>query len=144
MGHNAALHAESTLHDTKYRAHDCVAEYNLHRYLEISMAETIDKNRMAQDLAKAHRMIEPNITRVIQIITSRESETDEPVKLLEVNPDTFPSGILPIAFGASPPRIPFPSVIVEVTEEEFGKIRDGNLSLPEGWLLGDTLYSAAD
>ncbi|MBT9330530.1 hypothetical protein [Paracidobacterium acidisoli] len=108
------------------------------------MAETIDKNRMAQDLAKAHRMIEPNITRVIQIITSRESETDEPVKLLEVNPDTFPSGILPIAFGASPPRIPFPSVIVEVTEEEFGKIRDGNLSLPEGWLLGDTLYSAAD
>lgn len=69
-----------------------------------------------------------------------EQDVNEPVKLLEVNPETSPSGIFPIAFGPDPPRIPFSSVIVEVTEGEFEKINAGGMPLPEGWRLGETLY----
>ncbi len=91
-------------------------------------------------LADAHREIEPAISRIFRVISDREQDTDEPVKLLEVNPDTSPSGIFPIAFSADPPRVPFPLVVIEVTEGEFEKINEGSLPLPDGWRLGEPLY----
>ena len=101
------------------------------------------KDEVARLLADAHREIEPGIRLIIRIVTDREGEADEPVKLLEVNRETSPSGVFPIAFGADPPDVPYPSVVVEVTEEEYEKIRNGRLSLPEGWRMGDTLYTTA-
>lgn len=102
-----------------------------------------ERDEVARLLADAHREMDPAISRIIRLVTDREGEAREPVKLLEVNPATSPSGILPIAFTADPPRIPYPSVVVEVTEAEFEQIRDGKLPLPSGWRLGDTLYPAA-
>lgn len=102
-----------------------------------------DKNDIALILARAHRSVEPTITRIIRLVSSVEDDPREPIKLLEVNPATSPSGILPIAFAADPPSVPFPSVVVEVTENEFLRIGSGMLVLPSGWQLGDTLYSAA-
>ena len=102
-----------------------------------------DKGEIAKLLAQAHREYEPAITRIIRVVDDREHVSDEPVKLLEVNPDTSPSGIVPIAFGPDPPRIPFPSVVIEVTEAEFESIREGRMGLPDGWRLGDTLYQRA-
>jgi hypothetical protein len=104
-----------------------------------------DKSEIARVLADAHRRVEPAISRIIRVVAGgdRERDLDEPIKLLEVNPDTSESGILPIAFGADPPRIPFPSLVIEVTEGEFDKIRSGSLFLPDGWQLGDTLYPTA-
>jgi hypothetical protein len=101
-----------------------------------------NKAETAKILADAHRRIEPTISRIIRLIAEQEQET-EPIKLLEVNPETSPAGVLPIVFGAAPPQVPFPSVIVEVTEEEFEDIRAGRLSLPQGWRLGDELYPNA-
>jgi hypothetical protein len=99
-----------------------------------------EKNEIAKLLAESHRAMEPAINRIVRIVADGEDEVREPVKLLEVNPATSPSGILPIAFGADPPRVPYPAVIVEVTEEEFEQISAGMLPLPSGWRLGDTLY----
>src|SRR5579863_329887 len=99
-----------------------------------------DKSEVAKVLADAHRKVEPGIKRIIRVIADQEQSSDEPVKLLEVNPDTSPSGVVPIAFGPDPPKIPFASVVIEVTEAEFESIRAGRLSLPDGWRLGDTLY----
>jgi len=107
------------------------------------MSNMPDKGEIAKVLADAHREYEPSITRIIRVIADQEHATDEPVKLLEVNPDTSPSGIVPIAFGPDPPRIPFPSVVIEVTETEFESVRAGGLLLPDGWRLGDTLYPSA-
>jgi hypothetical protein len=101
------------------------------------------KNEMAKKLAEVHRNIEPSISRIIHLVADRDSSDAEPVKLLEVNPDTFESGIWPIHFGADPPQIPFSSVVIEVTEKEFEEIRSGSLHLPYGWKLGETLYPAA-
>jgi hypothetical protein len=101
------------------------------------------KDEVARLLANAHRSMEPTISRIIRLITDREDEIREPVKLLEVNPATSPSGIFPIAFTADPPRVPYPFLVVEVTEAEFERITAGTLPLPAGWRLGDTLYPAA-
>jgi hypothetical protein len=101
-----------------------------------------DKGEMARVLAILHRNYEPSISRIIHVVADRELNPTEPVKLLEVNPDTPASGILPIVFGADPPEIPFPSVVIEVTEGEYDAIRAGSLRLPDGWRLGDTLYPA--
>lgn len=102
-----------------------------------------DKDEVAQQLAAAHRAIEPGITRIVRLIGDREADLGEPVKLLEVNPQTSPSGIFPIAFTADLPDVPYPSVIVEVTEDEYARIQNGTLPLPEGWQLGATLFPAA-
>jgi hypothetical protein len=104
-----------------------------------------EKDEVARLLADAHRAIEPAISRIIRLVADPDREDDfhEPVKLLEVNPATSPSGIFPIAFTADPPDVPYPSVVVEVTEAEYEQIRAGKLPLPAGWRLGDTLYAAA-
>jgi len=104
------------------------------------MADSIDKRGIARALADAHRKVEPGISRIIRVVAEREDDSAEPVKLLEVNPDTPRAGIVPIAFGAAPPEVPFPSVVIEVTEGELQDIRSGCLRLPNGWRLEDTLY----
>ena len=102
-----------------------------------------NKDEVAGRLASVHREIEPTINRIVRIVTDHEGEDREPVKLLEVNPATSPSGIFPIAFDADPPRVPYPSLVVEVTEAEFEQICAGKLHLPAGWRLGDILFPVA-
>ena len=86
-----------------------------------------DNSEIARVIAEAHRNIEPAICRIIRLVADgdREHDSREPIKLLEVNPDTSPSGILPIAFGADPPRVPFPSVVIEVTEGDLTRFATG-------------------
>jgi hypothetical protein len=98
-----------------------------------------EKDEVAQRLADAHRDAEPWIVRIVRLMSRNEAEGREPVKLLEVNPATSPSGVLPIAFAPDPPGVPFPSVVVEVTPDEYKKIALGQLPLPNDWTLGTTL-----
>ena len=64
----------------------------------------------------------------------------EPVKLLEVNPNTIAVGVQPIYFAADAAAgIRFPSVVIEVTPEEYQQILDGHLPLPQGWALAEIL-----
>lgn len=100
------------------------------------------KTEVAELLAGAHRSAEPTINRIIRLLAEHEDEPQEPVKLLEVNPATSASGIFPIAFTADPPSVPYPSVVVEVTEGEYDEIDAGRLLLPHGWRLGETLFPA--
>ena len=60
-------------------------------------------------------------------------------KNLEVNADTVATGIMPVTFGASG-SIRHKSVVVEVTPDEFKSIQAGQLQLPQGWAIGDTLF----
>jgi len=62
------------------------------------------------------------------------SESNEPIKLLEVNRDTIASGIVPLSFGPLPESgVLVGSTIIEVTPEEHEQIKNGNIRLPEGW-----------
>lgn len=102
-----------------------------------------DKDDIARTLAEAHRTVEPTITRIVRIVGPAEADQREPIKLLEVNPATTPSGIWPIAFTPDPPTVPYGSVVVEVTPEEYDAIVARHLPLPYGWTLGAELYRAA-
>lgn len=102
-----------------------------------------DKQDVAALLAKAHVEIEPSLERIVRLVSPNEDEAGEPVKLLEVTRETSASGIVPVAFGADPPGVPYPSVVVEVTPEEYEQIRAGTLSLPSGWKLDVELHPRA-
>jgi hypothetical protein len=103
------------------------------------------KDKVRQILAHAHYAFEPGITHIYAILSDpkREAKTTEPIKLLEVNQDTIPSGVLPLGFDPAPTRgIPYPSVIIEVTPDEMERIRDHQLALPHGWTLGPLIPRA--
>lgn len=102
-----------------------------------------DKDEIARLLAQAHREAEPAIIRIVRLVARNEADPHEPVKLLEVNPATSPSGVWPIAFAPDPPDVPYPSVVVEVTPDEYAQIVRHQLPLPEGWAFGTTLYDSA-
>ncbi len=47
---------------------------------------------------------------------------------------------MPLHFGPAPASgILFPSIIVEVTPEEFDRIKRNELKLPKGWTIGEEL-----
>lgn len=98
-----------------------------------------DREDVAKRLAQAHYRIEPAITQIFTIWDKPEYETlpNSPIKLLEVNENTIPSGIMPLRFDPVPASgISYPSVIVEVTPDEYEKIQNHELKLPEGWRIG--------
>jgi len=101
-----------------------------------------DKVEVARCLAEAHLEMEPEIRRIVRLVSDDENFGREPLKLLEVNADTSPSGIVPIGFSPDLPRIPFPFVLVEITPGEFEDVSAGRLALPHGWRLDETIYAA--
>ncbi len=103
----------------------------------------LDRDQIAALLAQTHRETEPSISCIRRLTSDADQDGHEPVKLLEVNPATSPSGILPVYFTAAPPAVPYPSVVVEVTEDEYQRIIEGTLRLPAGWRLGAVLYPQA-
>jgi hypothetical protein len=97
---------------------------------------------VARELAKKHYEVEAGLTQVFLITGRAEAEATrvEPIKLPEVNKNTAPSGVMPLHFGPAPASgIPFPSIIIEVTPDEFRKIQSHELMLPEGWEIGEEL-----
>ena len=100
------------------------------------------KDELAQCIAQGHFKIEPTISKIFKIVGSkrRENSPDEPVKLLEVNKETFEAGIMPLYFGARPSSgIHYPSVIVVITPREFTQLKQSKLKLPRGWTIGPEL-----
>ncbi len=99
-----------------------------------------DRENVAKWLAGKHYEIEPGITHIFKILDKPEIEMlpTAPIKLLEVNTDTPAAGIMPLHFGGVPGSpIPYPSVIVEITPEEFEQVKARELQLPEGWTVGE-------
>jgi hypothetical protein len=101
-----------------------------------------EKDESARRLAETRYEVDSGISEIFRIVADSEVEesADEPVKLLEVNHETIAAGIMPLHFGAIPERgIEFSSIIVDVTPEEFAKIRSHELKLPGGWNVGEPL-----
>ena len=97
-----------------------------------------NKDEFAQALADIHYAVEDGMTHIYRLMADEENERkpQEPVKLLEVNTDTIATGIMPLFFGRYPDRgIDFPSVVIEVTPEEFERIKSQELKLPNGWAI---------
>jgi hypothetical protein len=102
----------------------------------------MDKSEAASKLAEAHYRLEPGIRQIFRVGSTPDIEAlaTEPIKLLEVNENTIPAGILPLGFDAQPADgIHFPSIVIEVTPDELADIRSGRLTLPRGWQICEPL-----
>lgn len=93
------------------------------------------KDEVVTTLAARHFRVEPDLSRVVRIVSANENAPDEPIKLLEVNAATVATGNVE-AFGFAPtPEVPFAILIAEVTPEEYGRIERHEIRLPDGWSL---------
>jgi hypothetical protein len=140
MARRRSLHGPEVLPDENVRLSLNAWRSVIARNARDIMPRTKDEE--ARELAEKHYQVEAGLTRVIRISRSASVEIcpDEPIKLLEVNENTVPSGIMPIQFGPSPASgLDYPTVIVEVTPDEYEKIRTGELRLPDGWTLGEEI-----
>jgi hypothetical protein len=98
-----------------------------------------DRIEVARRLARAHYTAEDGLVKVYLLVSGSESEAD-PIKLLEVNRSTVATGIMPLRFDPVPARgIPYPSIIVEVTPEEFQQIQSSALRLPDDWRIAQEI-----
>jgi hypothetical protein len=103
-------------------------------------ATAIDSSLAARELAMRHYEIEDGLIQIFRItdIATAGATNGESIKLLEVNVNTPETGIMPLHFGPAPASgLPFTSIIVEVSPNEFQKIRSNELKLPAGWTIGE-------
>jgi hypothetical protein len=100
------------------------------------------RTRIAEDLAHQHFDLDQGVEHIFLLKKARsESGNHEPIKLLEVNRETVECGIMPVYFGPSR-GIPYPLVVVDVSPREFSRLRDGRLTLPDGWKIARELTRA--
>ena len=93
------------------------------------------KDAAARRLIEWHFTVEPELREVYRILTENEGSQEEPIRLLEVNAATVPTGsVEPFAFSPTL-EIPFRTVIAEITPEELKSLRSHPETLPEGWNL---------
>lgn len=97
------------------------------------------KQKIAIELANSHSLVEPDINEIYYISSSNEADPTEPIKLLEISSTTIESGISPLYFTPSK-DIPFPSVIVEISPNEFNKIKKQKRALLHDWQIGNRLF----
>jgi len=101
------------------------------------------KRETAENLAKAHFEVEPNLQRVFLLEPIHENNPKVPVKLLEVVKGTIERGIEPIAFTAEPTRgIEYPSMIVEISPREYQLLCDGKMNFgTHAWTISKEFMS---
>jgi hypothetical protein len=99
----------------------------------------LKRTRVAEHLAHQHFDIDQEVERIFLLKKAGDDHSNhEPIKLLEVNRATVECGIMPVYFGPSH-EVPFPLVIVEVSRREFDRLRNGRLTLPDGWKIAREL-----
>lgn len=87
-------------------------------------------------LARVHYEVEPGLRAIYRLESA--DPNDHRIKLLEVNEQTVPTGIVPVGFPAHPASgLHYPSVVIEVTPQEYEAIQRKQLNLPTGWEVRD-------
>jgi hypothetical protein len=94
---------------------------------------------VAKQLAEAHRKEDPQTKEVFL------AENADEVRLVEVTrsvESTDGGEVLPFRFARTD-KVPYKSVVVLLSEEEWNRVKKGELSLPAGWGTPDTLKKIA-
>jgi hypothetical protein len=90
----------------------------------------------AAALARAHYEVEPGLRAIYRL--EGPDPNDLRIKLLEVNEQTVATGIVPVGFPPHPASgLHYPSVVIEVTPQEYEAIQRNQLYLPHGWEVRD-------
>jgi len=86
---------------------------------------------VAENLIQEHFDLEPNLEKIIWINPDKTTE----IRLLEINSDTITTGMVQSFYFAPWEEIPYAMKIAEITPEEWQKILQAEIPLPEGWTL---------
>jgi len=99
------------------------------------MSALLAKDAAARRLIQWHFAVEPELREVYRIVLDDEGSQEEPIRLLEVNAATVPTGsVEPFTFSPTK-EIPFRTVIAEITPEELASFRSNPKAFPKGWSL---------
>jgi len=103
----------------------------------------LTKDEAALELVEWHYKVDSEMTQAIRIFAPNEDDPREPIKFLEVSPDTPASGnVMTFTFGPTE-DLPFSMRIATITPEEMHRVESGEIPLPEGWDLNHSyLYPA--
>lgn len=104
--------------------------------------KVMTRDEAARHLAELQTNLNPtlHVYRVTSSDPQTEQSDSEPLKLLYVNEFTFPiDEIWPLGFEPTAASGNFPTIIIDVSPEQFDQIRDGKLRLPHDWKLGEEL-----
>jgi hypothetical protein len=95
----------------------------------------ITKAAAARRLIEWHFRVEPELCEVYRIVMDDEEAKEGPIRLLEVNAATVPTGsVEPFTFPPTK-EIPFRTTIAEISPEELASFRSNSDALPHGWSL---------
>ena len=86
---------------------------------------------VVERIVHEHFELEENLEKVIWI----RSRTTPEICLLEVNSDTFATGMVQSFYFPPSNEIQYPLILAEVTPEEWQRILRNEIELPEGWSL---------
>ena len=84
-------------------------------------------------MAREHFEIEDGVE---QIIWFRDGSHDE-IRLIEVNRNTIPEGKILTFYHGPTPEYPIPTIVGDVTPDEWERVKSGAIALPEGWSMED-------
>ncbi len=81
--------------------------------------------------AREHFDLEDGIERVIWF----KNGAPEEIHVIEVNRNTIPEGAILTFYLRPTQEFPLPIILGDITPEEWEKVKQGLISLPEGWTL---------
>jgi len=97
------------------------------------MSTNHDLEQLVASLVQEHFELEEDLEQIIWLKKGPASE----IRLLEINRNTAATGMVEV-FGFAPSvDIPYPLRIAEITPEEWERVQNGEISLPESWSLDD-------
>jgi len=92
----------------------------------------------AEDLIQEHFELEPRLEKVIWINSNNSGE----IRLLEINPETPPTGSVLSFYFPPDEELPFALLIAEIRPEEWQAILRNEIPLPDNWTLDNhKIYS---
>lgn len=98
---------------------------------ELAMISSVTLLDAAKVLAAAHRAEDPQTSAVFL----GDDPHNSAVRLVEVSGSVESTGeVLPFRFRANPGQgVPFESVIILLSDDEWQRLTRGELRLPDGW-----------
>lgn len=93
----------------------------------------LTKEEVLPELIKWHFQVDPEMIKVYRFLSPNEDDLLEPIKFLEVSPDTPASGsVMTFTFGGTE-DVPYRTTVATITPDEMEQIQRNEISLPPGW-----------
>lgn len=91
------------------------------------------KDEVIPGLVKWHFQVDPEMVKVYRFLSSNEDDPHEPIKFLEVSPDTPASGsVMTFTFGGTV-DVPYRTTVATITPDEMEQVQRNEIPLPPGW-----------